>query len=421
MKRMKQFAFSLVLGLLTVCLFGTGSWAEEVVIGFTGPLSGPGAGYGRDNANGLKMACEDINRAGGLTIDGTTYTFKVETYDDMIDPTAAVNNARRLRSRSDARVIFNPVFNTIAPLMEINEQRGSEFLMMAYSSTPKIDELDNDLTCSIPPPFTAYVRGFSDLAWEKGWRKGAMVVTLGAYGDEWRETFQEYWLNEMGGEITADKPANYYTDTDFSSQLSAALATDPDFLLIGGPSEPTGLVIEQARNLGFKGGFILVDQAKMDYIADVVFDGDLELMDGLIGVLRCMGLPSPVAKEFNKRYEETYEVHNTYEAMLEYSALNLVFSAMKEAGTVSDPRAIKAAIPKVLPQDPEKVPTGYVGTRETKLLVPATVGYIADGEYAEAYQYIWWAKDEAAFEAAKELVPTEGLDTRWEPLEGYTE
>jgi len=180
-------------------------------------------------------------------------------------------------------------------------------------------------------------------------------------------------------------------------------------------------VIEQARNLGFDGGFILVDQAKMDYIADVVFDGDLELMDGLIGVLRCMGLPSPVAKEFNKRYEETYEVHNTYEAMLEYSALNLVFSAMKEAGTVSDPRAIKAAIPKVLPQDPEKVPTGYVGTRETKLLVPATVGYIADGEYAEAYQYIWWAKDEAAFEAAKELVPTEGLDTRWEPLEGYTE
>lgn len=420
MRRMKKFSWSLVVGLLTLCLFCTGAWAEEVVIGFTGPLSGPGSGYGRDNVNGLKMACQDINKAGGITIDGTNYTFKMEAYDDMIDPTAAVNNARRLRSRSGARVIFNPVFNTIAPLMEINEQRGSEFLMMAYSSTPKIDELDNDLACSIPPPFTAYVHAFSDLAWEKGWRKAAMVVTLGAYGDEWREAFKEHWVHEMGGEITADKPANYYTDTDFSSQLSAALATDPDFLLIGGPSEPTGLVIEQARNLGFEGGFMLVDQAKMDYIADVVFDGDLSLMDGTIGIARCLAVPSPVVGSFAKRYEEEFDVHITFEAMLEYSALNIVFSAMEEAGTVKDPEAIKAAMPKVLPQDPTKIPTVYVGTQETRLMVPGTVGYIEDGEYAEAYQYVWWGKDKAAFEQAKKHMPDgPDIETRWAPLENY--
>ena len=36
-----------------------------------------------------------------------------------------------------------------------------------------------------------------------------MMVTLGAYGDEWREAFKHYWVNEKGGEIIADKPANY--------------------------------------------------------------------------------------------------------------------------------------------------------------------------------------------------------------------
>lgn len=420
MRRMKKFSWSLIVGLLTLCLFCTGAWAEEVVIGFTGPLSGPGSGYGRDNLNGLKLACEDINKAGGITIDGTNYTFKVEAYDDMIDPTAAVNNARRLRSRSGARVIFNPVFNTIAPLMEINQQRGSEFLMMGYTSTPKVDELNNDLACSIPPPFTAYVHAFSDLAWEKGWRKAAMVVTLGAYGDEWREAFKEYWVHEMGGEITADKPANYYTDTDFSSQLSAALATDPDFLLIGGPSEPTGLVIEQARNLGFEGGFMLVDQAKMDYVVDVVFDGDPSIMGDTIGVLRCLDLPSSVIHSFNKRYEEKFDVHNTFEAMLEYSALNVVFSAMKEAGTVKDPKAIKAAMPKVLPQSATNMPTPYLGSLQTRLLVDAAVGFIDDGKYAEAYQYYYWPEDEKAFKKYRKLTPSEGVEKRWEPLEGYT-
>jgi branched-chain amino acid transport system substrate-binding protein len=304
--------------------------------------------------------------------------------------------------------------------MEINEQKGSEFLLMAYSSTPAIDQIKNDLTASIPPPFTAYVKAFSEMAWEKGWRKGAMVVTLGAYGDEWREAFKEHWVNELGGEILADKPANYYTDTDFSSQISAALSENPDFLLIGGPSEPTGLVIEQARNLGFKGGFILVDQAKMDYIADVVFDGDLSLMNNVIGVCAVLELPAPVVKEFNTRYEETYGVHNTFEAMLNYSALNIVFDAMKEAGTVDDPKAIKAAMAKVLPQSEENVPTPYLGTRETKLLVAATAGIIEDGKYSRAYQYLWWPKDEEDFEKYKDMAPG-GIETRWLPVEGYLE
>ncbi|MBS3808746.1 MAG: ABC transporter substrate-binding protein [Desulfobacterales bacterium] len=418
MKRLKKFSFSLVLGILTLAFFCTGAWAEEVTIGFTGPLSGPGSGYGRDNANGLEMAVKDINKAGGITIDGTNYTFNLKTYDDMIDPTAAVNNARRLRARDGARVIFNPVFNTIAPLMEINEQPGSKFLMMAYSSTPKIDELDNELTASIPPPFTAYVRAFADIAWEKGWRKCGMLVTLGAYGDEWRHAWKHHW-ESLGGEITADKPANYYTETDYSAQLSAVLATNPDFLLIGGPSEPTGLVIEQARNLGFEGGFVLVDQAKMDYIADVVFDGDLSLMNDVVGIAQVLDVPTPAVKDFNKRYEEKFGVHNTFEAMLNYSALNIVFDAMKEAGTVTDPAAIKAAMPEVLPQSAENVPTPYLGILETKLLVPATTGVIKDGEYAEAYQYLWWPEDEDAFEKYKKMAPS-GIETRWLPLEGYT-
>lgn len=419
MKRRNPVTLVMIAALLVWATLCTGAWAAEVVIGFTGPLSGPGAGYGRDNLNGLKMAADDINNAGGITVKGKKYTLKIEAYDDMIDPTAAVNNARRLRSRSGARVIYNPVFNTIAPLMQINQRPGSDFLLMAYSSTPKIDAIDNALTASIPPPFTAYVRAFADIAWKKGWRKGAMVVTLGAYGDEWREAFKHHWV-EIGGEILADKPANYYTDTDFSSQLSAALATNPEFLLIGGPSEPTGLVIEQARNLGFKGGFIMVDQAKMDYIADVVFKGSLKLMNNVIGIARVLDVPSPVVKIFDQRYTKTYGVHNTFEAMLNYSSLYIVAAAMEKAGTVKDAKAIKAAFPKVLPQDANKVPTAYLGTLKTKLLIGGSVGVIENGAYAKAYQYIWWAKDEAAYKKVTEMIPADAnYESRWLPLKGY--
>jgi len=419
MRSVKSFAVSLAAGLLTLGFFCSIAAANEVSIGFTGPLSGPGAGYGRDNANGLQMAVNDINEAGGITVNGTNYTLRLRTYDDMIDPTMAVNNARRMRDRHNTVVIYNPVFNTIAPMMQINEERGSEFLMMAYSSTPAIDTMDNELTASIPPPFTAYVQAFSEMAWEKGWRKGAMLVTLGAYGDEWREDFKEYWVNEMGGEIVADRPANYYTDTDFSSQLASILARDPDFMLIGGPSEPTGLVMEQARSLGFDGGFILVDQAKMDYIANTMFDGDLTLLENTIGIARVLDVPSPVIEDFNRRYEADFDEHNTFEAMLNYSSLFIVARAMEHAGTVSDPRAIKAAMAEVLPQDPDVVPTAYLGTLDTKLLVAATAGIIENGEYSQAIQYLWWPKDEETYEKYKEMAPAGDIETRWLPLEGY--
>lgn len=419
MKKTKLFSLVLTIGLFAWGALCTSALAKEVVIGFTGPLSGPGAGYGRDNLNGLKMAADDINKAGGITVKGQKYTLKVEGLDDMIDPTAAVNNARRLVARSGSHVIFNPVFNTIAPLMQINQQRGSKFLMMAYSSTPKIEQIPNKMTISIPPPFTAYVQAFADIAWKQGWRKGAMVVTLGAYGDEWREAFKHYWTGK-GGEILADKPANYYTDTDFSSQLSAALATNPEFLLIGGPSEPTGLVIEQARNLGFKGGFILVDQAKMDYIADVVFKGDVSKINNVIGIAPVLSIPSPVVDSWVKRYRKEYNVHETWEAVLEYSALKMLAQSMEKAGSVDDPIAIKAAVNKVLPQDPNKVPAVYYGMLRQKLLVPGTVTHVENDKYGKILQYVWWAKDKQAYEnIAKQLASGPNVEDRWMPVKGY--
>jgi branched-chain amino acid transport system substrate-binding protein len=74
MKRLKGFIF-----LLTVLL--TMSWtsasvAADIVIGFTGPLSGPAAEYGQDFVTGLDMAIKDLNAAGGVTIEGQKLLFR---------------------------------------------------------------------------------------------------------------------------------------------------------------------------------------------------------------------------------------------------------------------------------------------------------------------------------------------------------
>ncbi len=138
----------------------------------------------------VEMAIKEINAAGGITVGGEKYLFKLVKLDDRVDPTEAVNNSRKLLDQYKAPAVFNPVFNTLAAMARINQEKGHEFLLMAYTSTPKVIEMGNNLLVAIPPPFTVYVKSFSDLAWKKGWRKAAMVVTLGAVRGRVAASFQ---------------------------------------------------------------------------------------------------------------------------------------------------------------------------------------------------------------------------------------
>lgn len=391
----------LVLALMAfgIASDGYGQAAKEVVIGYTGPISGIAAEYGQDCANGIEMAINDINAAGGITVKGQKHIFKLAKFDEGLDPTASVNNSRRLRDQYKAPAIFNPLFNSLAAIAKINQEKGNEFLVMAYTSTPKVIEIGNKLLTASPPPFTVYVKAFSDIAWEKGWRKAAMVATLGAYGDEWRAAFKEYWLKK-GGEITADKPANYYTETDFSAPLTAALATKPDVMLIGGPSASTALVIEQARGLGYKGGFILMDQAKMDFIENIL--KSTKLMYNTIGVAPVEQSPTAAAPALEKRYRSVYKRMSTWEVWLNYNAMFALSRAMAAAGTVEDVYAIRAAFPKAFPLLGDKFPSEFLGiTPAGRMYCPGSIQVIDQaGKYGKVQLALWQYKTEKEFKEA---------------------
>ncbi|MDD4242151.1 MAG: ABC transporter substrate-binding protein [Smithellaceae bacterium] len=371
--------------------------ADEIVIGYTGPLSGPAAEYGQDIFNGVDMAVKELNAAGGIVVKGKKYSFRLDKLDDRVDPTQAVNNARRFR-QNKAIAVFNGVFNTIAPMMKINQEKGNEFIVMAYTSTPKVEELDNKLMIDTTVTFTTYVQVFAEWALKKGWKKCAMVVTLGAYGDEWRTGFKEYY-QKRGGVITADKPANYYTETDFSSQLAAAIATKPDVMLIGGPSATTALVIEQARSMGYKGGFMLVDQAKQDYIA-VLLKGT-KIMGDLIGTAGVVSIPFDGAKTFDKKYTSTYKRMVTWECALNYTGMHALAKAIVTAGTVDDVYKIRAAFPKALdpPMMGDKYPNAAYGVTDAgRMLIMASVQTVTRGKSDPSVLYVWWPQTQKEFE-----------------------
>lgn len=390
--------------------------AQDIVVGFSGPLSGIASDYGTDMYNGLDMAANEINAEGGVLVNGKRHPIKVLRLDDGVDPTRSLNNARRFRAEG-AIAIFNGVYSTMAPLLKINQEKGQEFIMMAFTSTPGVTEMGNKLLICPSTPFTVNVDLYTDWAKEKGYKKGAMVVTLGAYGNEWREAFRKSW-EKKGGVITADKPANYYTETDFSSQLTAALTTRPDFMLIGGPSAATALVIEQARGMGFKGGFVLIDQAKVDTITEML--RGRKLIGTAIAIAGIGNMPDGAAKRWALKYQGIYKKVATWEGSLHYLMLHSLARAIAAAGTTTDVYQIRAAYPKILPMTLGDYPKGFpmelLGvTEKGRWQMFTSIQPIHNGELDIISQYAWWVKSEQEFKefSKRSQMNVKGIVQKW--------
>jgi branched-chain amino acid transport system substrate-binding protein len=311
---------------------------ESVKIGFTGPLSGGAALYGKNVVNGIDMAIKEIN-AGGLEVGGKQVKLELVALDDKYSPADAAINARRLAQQYRSPAVFVPHSGGIYAMQAFNEQE--KFIVMAYSSTPKITETGNKLTIRIPPTFNSYVEPFAAYEMKKFGKKVGMLPGDHEYAKNWTQLFGPAW-EKAGGSIASNNPMSYNRSADFYSGVSRVLAEKPDVLFVGGPSEPTALVVKQARELGFKGGFLIMDQAKLDEMAKVT-DG-LALLEGSIGVLPVSYDERVGPKTFAAAYRKAYgaEKNPTTESSYNYAMTYALAGAMKLAGTTTDAAAIRA-------------------------------------------------------------------------------
>lgn len=352
--------------------------SKELIIGYSGPLSGPAAYYGEDTLNGLKLAAEDINESGGFEVDGQTYTIKLETLDDKYSPNETAANAKRLVQENDAKIIYSPHSGGIYAMQVFNEME--DFIIMGYTSEPGATDQGNTLNVRIPPRYDNYLEPFTKYEMERFGERIAFLPTSSQYGKDWADALRPVW-EENGGEIVFDESVDFSKDTDFQTVMSNALSKNPDVLFIGGPSEPTALVLKQARDLGFEGGFLVMDQAKVDQMA-AVLGGDYDLLEGVVSTPPLVESNYPGTAEFIEKYNDNYDKNPGAEAGFHYISLYILTEAMKVAGSVEDTEKIMAALDEGAKNMPEDKQVYIIkGVDETGGFEPLLrMSYIEDGE-----------------------------------------
>jgi branched-chain amino acid transport system substrate-binding protein len=226
-------------------------------IGFIGILSGQYKAYGVDEQDGAQLAIDQANAAGGVTFNGTTYKFVLDSQDDAADATKGAQGATKLVDDKVVAVIGG-TFST-ATIAESKIFSDNGITQISPSAT--------NPTYTTQGFKTAFrVVGRDD---QQGPADADfMVKTLGCKNvgviDD-KSTYGQGLANAVNGQVgtdgatVVDREHVDATQSDFSAQLTAMKGHNPDAIFFGGYSPQFGPLVTQARRLGIKATFVSGD------------------------------------------------------------------------------------------------------------------------------------------------------------------
>src|SRR5215813_12566914 len=251
-----SFIHAALLAVAGLVAAGPGSAraADVIKFGVSTPLSGPAAPWGIPHKQATELIFEEINSQGGLDVGGKKYKLEVVAYDHKYVIAEGVATVNRLIAKDGVKYI-SILGGAVAKANEeaINES-GSLGLTLAYAEglvSPK-----NPLTFHsfpAPPETTSFWK------WVKQNHPSLKRVATISPNDDtgwWSIKVETTFIQKLGYETVA-KEFFERTMTDFNPVLLRILAQKPDVIsVLASPAGSVGLIIKQARELGFKGRFI---------------------------------------------------------------------------------------------------------------------------------------------------------------------
>jgi len=224
--------------------------SKTIKIGLNYELSGDVATYGQGLAAGVKLALDEINKAGGVL----GKQIEVVEVDNKSNTEEAANVSSKLATRDNVLVILGPATsgNVKAALPPAQENKVP---LISASSTADDVTLDSNgkvreyvfKTC-----FSDSFQGVTMASFavtDLGLKTAAVLMDNSSdYSKGVAKNFKSTFAS-LGGKVVAEE-AYQAKDTDFKTLLTTIKASNPDFLFVPGYYNEVGLIIKQARELG---------------------------------------------------------------------------------------------------------------------------------------------------------------------------
>ena len=328
--------FSLVV-LLSCNKQGNGPKQEstEIVIGEFGSLTGTTATFGISTRNGIDLAIEEVNNAGGVL--GKKVRVIVE--DDQGKPEEAQTVVTKLVNKDRVVAVLGEVASSrslaAAPVCQNNR-----IPMITPSSTnPKVTQIGDYIfrVCFIDP-----FQGFVMAKFASQSLKIKNVAVLRDIKNDYSVGLADVFVEnfkKMGGNIVTDQSYSE-GDTDFSAQLTSIRATNPEGIFVPGYYTEVGLIGRQARKLGLTIPLMGGDGWDSPKLWEI---GGEALNDCYYSNHYSVEDPNPAIQKFVADYKKRFNQVPDALAALGYDAARILFHAFRTSGG-TDPAKVRDVI-----------------------------------------------------------------------------
>ncbi|WP_449622263.1 ABC transporter substrate-binding protein [Robertmurraya sp. Marseille-Q9965] len=348
MKKISKLLMTSVLfaGVLAGCASGNettgGSKGDTIKIGANLELSGAVASYGEGIKEGIDLAIEEINAAGG--IDGKE--LEVVPVDNKSEGSEATNAAIKLVNQDKVTAIIGSATsgNTKAQTQIANDGKT---VLITPSGTADDLTLGTDGKVIDYVFRTSFIDSFqgkvaANFANELGIKNAAIYADNASdYAKGLAKSFKETF-EAAGGKVVAEE-SYIADDTDFRSTLTNLKSANPEFIFIPGYYEEVGLIVKQARELGIDVPLMGADGWDSPTLIELA--GAENLNNTFITNHYSSGDPDETIQKFVEAFSKKYDgaKPDAFNA-LGYDSVYLLVDAMERAGTTTDKEKIKDAL-----------------------------------------------------------------------------
>lgn len=244
---MKRILLSsiIVAGLLNTFACGPGGGGDKVKVGVFMSMTGDTANFGISSTNGIKMAADEANAAGG--INGKQIELDVQ--DDRSDPSEAATIVTKFVTQDGVNAILGEVASSRSIAAAPIAQNAKIPMLTPSSTNPEVTRKGDYIfrSCFIDPVQGAAIAQFAARTL-KAKRAAIMVDRKNDYSTG-LETVIKATFTRMGGEMVQTQ--SYQAgDQDFNAQITSIKGANPDVIFVPGYYGDVALFAKQARDKG---------------------------------------------------------------------------------------------------------------------------------------------------------------------------
>ena len=335
MKMFKRVvSLAMVSALAITSLTACGGSSEETAssdtfkIGGIGPTTGDAAAYGTAVQNGIQLAVDEINEAGG--INGKQIEFKFE--DDQSDSEKSVNAYNTLKDWG-MQMLVGTV--TSAPCTAVVKETHNDNMFQLTPSATAVERIQYDNAFRIC--FSDPNQGKASADYIADNKLATKVAVIYNSSDVYSTGIYQKFTEEAQAknlEIVAAEAFTADSKTDFSVQIQKAKDSGADLVFLPIYYQEASLILTQANKMGYKPTFFGCDG--LDGLLAV--EGfDTELAEGVMLLTPFTAdAEDEKTQTFVKDYEEAFDITPIQFAADAYDCIYAIKEAAEKAEVTPD-------------------------------------------------------------------------------------